>query len=84
MNNQKIEKIASILLFVVGIIAVIDTLLAQFFSIGVEAKTLRLVYCIAFIFSSLKFPLIVKKKYVVIPLYIMIVQMLYSFSLRFF
>ena len=78
------DKIASILLCIVGSVIVLDTFLTQFFSIGTEQKSLRLGYCIAFILLTIKFPPIVKKKYVIIPLYLMMTQMFYSLYLRFF
>jgi len=83
-NNDRIEKIASVLLSLIGIVSVIDTFLFQFLSIGEQQNNLSLAYCASFILLSTQFPDILKKKYVVIPLYIMILQMLYSFSLRFF
>ena len=82
MDKNKIEKILSILLCIVGIIIVADTFLARFFNIGIEQKSLRLGYCTAFILLAIKFPPIVKKKYVIIPLYLMIFQMFYSLYLR--
>ena len=84
MDNDKIEKRASFFLCIIGSVIVIDTFLTQFFSIGVEQKILRLGYCTAFILLTIKFPPIVKRKYVIIPLYLMILQMFYSLYLRFF
>ena len=84
MDNNKIEKIGSVILCVIGIVSVVDTFLYQFFNIGEQQKSFSLLYCIAFILLSSKFPLILKKKYIVIPLYLMILQMFYSLYLRFF
>jgi len=84
MDNNKIEKIGSAILCILGIISVVDTFLYQFMSIGQEQKNLSLGYCVAFILLSVRFPGILKKKYVVIPLYLMIIQMFYSLYLRFF
>ena len=84
MDNNKIEKIGSTILCIVGIISVIDTFLYQFLSIGEEQKNLSLGYCVAFILMSVKFPGILKKKYVIIPLYVMIVHTFYSLYLRLF
>ena len=81
---DRIEKIASVLLSLIGIVSVIDTFLFQFLSIGEQQNSLSLAYCASFILLSTQFPDILKKKHVVVPLYIMILQMLYSFSLRFF
>ena len=84
MDNNKIERIGSAVLCVVGIVSVVDTFLYQFLAIGEEQKNLSLGYCVAFILMSAKFPGILKKKYVVIPLYAMILQTFYSLYLRFF
>ena len=84
MDNNKIEKIGSAVLCVVGIVSVVDTILYQFLAIGEEQKNLSLGYCVAFILMSVKFPGILKKKYVIIPLYVMILQTFYSLYLRFF
>ena len=84
MDNDKIERIGSAVLCVVGIVSVVDTFLYQFLAIGEEQKNLSLGYCVAFILMSAKFPGILKKKYVIIPLYVMILQTFYSLYLRFF
>lgn len=75
---MKKEKLSSIILGILGIILVIDTILEQFFSIGVKQDSLVLGYCIGFVLLSTKFPKILNKKFVIIPLYIMIIQMIYS------
>ena len=79
MNNN--TKLASFILSFVGIIIVIDTALQQFFKIGTEQKNLTIVYCIVFILLSIMLPKLLNKKYVIIPLYIMILQMIYSLFL---
>ena len=79
----KNEKISSIILSVLGFIIVIDTILALFFNIGTKQNSLVTGYCVAFILLSLKFPNILKNKYVVIPLYIMIIQMIFSLISRY-
>ena len=84
MDNNKIEKIGSAILCIVGIVSVVDTFLYQFLSIGEAQKNLSLGYCVAFILLSVKFPAILKKKHVIIPLYLMILQTFYSLYLRFF
>ena len=78
MDNYKVEKIVGYLLCLVGIVIVIDTFLYQFFNIGTNQKNLTLCYCIAFIFSGYSYPKIYKSKYVMIPLYLMIIQLCYS------
>ena len=72
------EKISAIILTFLGIVLVIDAILEQFFNIGSEAEGLVLGYCIAFILLSIKFPDLLKKKYVIIPMYIMVIQTFYS------
>ena len=76
-------RLASIILSFVGIIIVIDTALQQFFKIGTEQKNLTIVYCIVFILLSIIFPKLLNKQYVIIPLYIMILQMIYSLFLMY-
>ena len=71
------EKIAIILFSILGIVIVIDT----FFSwanIGSEQKNLTLGYCIGFIIVSTQYPPMTKNKYVMIPFYILVGQMLFS------
>tara|TARA_A100001011_G_scaffold324056_1_gene346222 strand:- start:342 stop:599 length:258 start_codon:yes stop_codon:yes gene_type:complete len=55
------EKISSLILTILGIIIVIDGIL-QYFNIGIKQDSLVMGYCIAFIFISIKFPNILKKK----------------------
>ena len=75
------KNIAVFLLSFIGIVIVIDTALAQFFNIGSEQKNLTIIYCIAFILLSIKFPDILKRKYVTVPIYAMILQTIYSLFL---
>ena len=75
---MKTEKISAIILTLLGVVVVIDAMLEQFFNIGIRQDALVLGYCIAFIFLSIKFPNLLKKKYVIIPLYIMVIQTFYS------
>ena len=81
MKNN--TRLASFVLSFVGIIIVIDTALQQFFNIGTEQKNLTIVYCIVFILLSIMLPKLLNKKYVIIPLYIMILQMIYSLFLMY-
>ena len=81
MNNP--EKISSIVLCILGVVIVVDTILAQFFSIGEIQDNLVLPYCIAFVLLSIKYESILKKKYVVIPMYIMVLQTIYSLILKY-
>ena len=81
MNNN--TRLASLILSFVGIIIVINTALQQFFKIGTEQKNITIVYCIVFILLSIMLPKLLNKKYVIIPLYIMILQMIYSLFLMY-
>ena len=72
------EKISSLVLSILGIVIVIDSILEQFFNIGVKQDNLVIGYCIAFVLISTKFPNILKRKFVIIPMYAMILQTLYS------
>lgn len=75
---MKKEKISAIILTLLGVVLVIDTILEQFFNIGMRQDALVLGYCIAFILLSIKFPNLLKQKYVIIPMYIMVIQTFYS------
>jgi len=75
------KNIAAFVLSLIGVIIVIDTALSQFLTIGSEQKILTIMYCIAFIMLSIKFPNILKNKYVTIPIYAMILQTIYSLFL---
>jgi len=81
---KNLEKILSTTLILVSIILIIDTILSRRFDIGNEQKGLQLSYCIAFVLSTTKFPTIMKNKFVVYPLYIMITQMLHSLVVNIF
>ena len=72
------EKLSSLILSIVGIVIVIDAILEQFFNIGIKQDSLVIGYCITFVLLSIKFPNILKRKPVIIPMYIMVVQMIYS------
>ena len=72
------EKLSSVILSILGTVIVIDTILEQFFNMGVKQDSLVIGYCIAFVLLSIKFPNILKRKFVIIPMYIMVIQMLYS------
>tara|TARA_B100000809_G_C14653998_1_gene357036 strand:- start:128 stop:409 length:282 start_codon:yes stop_codon:yes gene_type:complete len=80
---EKIEKIFSVILSIVGIVLVVDVFLEQFFSIGTKQNSLTLIYCISFIILTTKFKSILKNKFVMIPLYLMIVQTIYSLGIKY-
>ena len=82
MKKNQFEKIASIMLCIISIVLIIDTVLAQFLNRGTYQNNLALVYCIAFILLSIKYKNILSKKYVVIPLYIMVLQTIYSLIIK--
>ena len=58
------EKISCLILSILGIVIVIDGILEQFFNIGVKQDSLVIGYCIAFVLISIKFPNILKRKFV--------------------
>ena len=80
---DRIEKLASVVLCILGIVIVVDAILEQFFNIGIRQNSITIAYCIAFVLLSIKFQNILKRKYVTIPLYIMIVQTIYSLTLTY-
>ena len=86
MKNGKMknEKLVSIILSMMGIVIVIDAILEQFFNIGIKQDSLVLGYCISFVLFSINFPIILKKNYVIIPMYIMVVQMFYSLIITYY
>jgi len=79
---DKTEKIASIILCIVGVVIVVDGILVQFFNVGVEQNYLVMAYSIAFVLLTSKYKNLLKKQYVVCPLYIMIAQMIYSLFIK--
>jgi len=84
MVMSKEEKIVSLILSLVGIVLVVDVFLEIFFNIGTKQNYLTVGYCIAFILLSIKSPKIIKKKYVIFPLYLMIFQTIYSLYDKYF
>ena len=80
---KKSEKFSSITLSISGIVLVVDAILEQVFNIGIRQNSLTIGYCIAFVLLSIKFQNILKRKYVTIPLYIMIAQTIYSLTLTY-
>ena len=78
-------KISIVIFSILGIVIAIDGFLQIVYNIGTKQDSLILGYCIGFVLVSSKFPLIVKSKFVMIPFYILVSQMLYSFiSVYFF
>ena len=71
------EKITIIIFAILGTVIVIDTFLF-WANIGTEQPNLALGYCIGFIFASSQYPTITKNKYVMIPFYILVGQLIYS------
>ena len=84
MDDKKIEKISIYILSITGIVVVIDTLLANQFNAGTYQNNLVIFFCIGFVLLSTKFPNISKNKYVIFPLYIMIIQTVYSLVSKYF
>ena len=77
---DKIEKLASAVLCILGIAIAGNAILEQFFNIGIKQNSLTITYCIAFVLLSIKYQNILKRKHVTIPLYIMIAQTIYSLT----
>ena len=75
---EKIEKISTVILSIVGIVIIVDVFLEQFFNIGTKQNSLTLIYCISFVLLTTQFKSMIKNKFVMIPLYIMIIQTSYS------
>ena len=80
---KKIEKISPIIMGIVGIVIIVDVFLEQCFNIGTKQNSLSLIYCISFIILTTKFKSILKNKFVMIPLYLMIVQTIYSLGIKY-
>ena len=66
-----------------GIILVVDAILEQVFNIGIRQNSLVLAYCILFVILAMKFQDIIKKKYVMIPMYLMVLQTFYSLTVKY-
>ena len=75
---EKIEKISTVILSIVGIVIIVDVFLEQFFNIGTKQNSLTIMYCISFVLLTTQFKSMIKNKFVMIPLYIMIIQTGYS------
>ena len=80
---DRIEKLSSVVLCILGIVLVVDTILEHFFNIGIRQNSLTIAYCIAFVLLSIKFQNILKRKYVMVPLYLMIAQTIFSLTLTY-
>jgi hypothetical protein len=75
---KKTEKILPIIMGIVGIVIIVDVFLEQFFNIGTKQNSLTLIYCISIVLLSTQYKGMIKNKFVMIPLYIMILQTIYS------
>tara|TARA_B100001758_G_scaffold147734_1_gene127437 strand:+ start:695 stop:949 length:255 start_codon:yes stop_codon:yes gene_type:complete len=83
INKKKYEIAAAISLCIISIILIIDAGLIQIFDSREHAKNLTIYYCIGFIFFSIKYKnVLLAKKYVIIPLYIMVFQTIYSLFIK--
>ena len=61
-----------------GIGLILNLVLIQFFSIGIKSNIFNLIYCILFVLMTIEFESIIRKKSVMIPLFILIIQTTYS------
>ena len=77
------EKISALILSILGIVIVVDGILEQFFNIGVKQDSLVIGYCIAFVLISSKFPKILNRRLVIIPMYALILQTIYSIAITY-
>lgn len=75
---NKLEKKSSIIMSVFGIGLILNLLLIQFFNIGLKSNIFALIYCVLFVLMTIQFKSIIRKKYVMIPLFILIIQTSYS------
>ncbi|MAI88441.1 MAG: hypothetical protein CMF98_05190 [Candidatus Marinimicrobia bacterium] len=75
---NKLEKKSSIIMSVFGIGLILNLLLIQFFNIGLKSNIFTLIYCVLFVLMTIQFKSIIRKKYVMIPLFILIIQTSYS------
>lgn len=78
LNMKKLEKISPIIMGIFGIVLIVDVFLEQFFNIGTKQNSLTIMYCISFVLLATQFKSMIKNKFVMIPLYIMIIQTSYS------
>jgi len=74
---KKSENLSSITLSIFRIVLVVDATLEQVFNIGIRQNSLVIAYCILFLILIMKFQDIIKKIYVMIPMYLMILQTFY-------
>ncbi len=75
---NKLENISSIFMSFFGIGLILNLVLIQFFSIGIKSNIFNLIYCILFVLMTIEFESIIRKKSVMIPLFILIIQTTYS------
>ena len=59
---DRIEKLSSVVLCLLGIVLVVDAILEQFFNIGIRQNSLTIGYCIAIVLLSIKYQNIELKK----------------------
>lgn len=75
---NRLEKLSAIIMGLFGIGLVLNVFIKEFFDFGAQQNTLSLIYCALIVSLAIKFNTIVKNKFVMIPLYIMIIQTSYS------
>ena len=67
---NKLENISSIFMSFFGIGLILNLVLIQFFSIGIKSNIFTIIYCILFVLMTIEFESIIRKKSVMIPIYI--------------
>ena len=75
---NRLEKLSAIIMGLFGVGLVLNVFIKEFFDFGAQKNTLSLIYCALIVSLAIKFKTIVKNKFVMIPLYIMIIQTSYS------
>ena len=78
MDNNKTEQILAIVLSITGIVIAVDVMLYHLFDIGTQQNNFTIIYCVAIVLTNIKYPNILKKRYVIYPLYILVAQTIYS------
>ena len=61
-----------------GMGLILNSLLIQFFNIGLKSNIFALIYCVLFVLITIQFKSIIRKKSIMIPLFILIIQTSYS------
>lgn len=80
---NKVEKISTMILLILGVVLFVDLFLELFFSAGTKQNSLIIGYFISFVLLNNKFKSISKNKFVMIPFYMVVVLHVISFIQKF-